>query len=41
VTLERHVVCDAVFQHISAHPQNRIEELLPDNWLAARTTAPA
>ena len=32
--------CD-VFQHISAHPQNRLEELLPDNWLAARTAATA
>jgi len=26
-----------VFDRISAHPRNRIEELLPDKWLAART----
>jgi hypothetical protein len=43
-TCKRHRVdpfaylCD-VFQHINAHPQNRLEELLPDNWLAARTAA--
>jgi hypothetical protein len=30
-----------VFARISAHPQNRLEELLPDNWLAARTDATA
>ena len=28
-----------VFQRISAHPKNRLEELLPDNWLAARPAA--
>lgn len=28
-----------VFQRISAHPQNQLDELLPDHWLAARTTA--
>jgi transposase len=30
-----------VFHRISAHPQNRLEELLPDNWLAARTASTA
>jgi len=29
-----------VFERISAHPKNRLEELLPDQWLAARA-APA
>jgi len=28
-----------VFACISAHPKNRIEELLPDQWLAARPSA--
>ena len=26
-----------VFARISTHPQNRIGELLPDRWLAARS----
>jgi transposase len=30
-----------VFDRISAHPQNQLEELLPDKWLAARTAASA
>jgi transposase len=30
-----------VFQRISAHPQNRLEDLLPDNWLAAQTATTA
>ena len=30
-----------VFARISAHPQNRLEELLPDRWLAARAATPA
>ncbi len=30
-----------VFARISAHPQNRLEELLPDKWLAAQATATA
>ncbi len=25
-----------VFERISAHPQDRLEELLPDQWLARR-----
>jgi hypothetical protein len=25
-----------VFERISAHPKNRLEELLPDRWAAAR-----
>ena len=28
-----------VFERISAHPKNQLDELLPDHWLAARTTA--
>lgn len=30
-----------VFARISAHPQNRLEELLPDHWLATRSAATA
>lgn len=30
-----------VLARISTHPQNRLEELLPDHWLAARATATA
>jgi transposase len=30
-----------VFDRISAHPQNQLEELLPDKWLASRTAASA
>jgi hypothetical protein len=30
-----------VFQRISAHPMTQLAELLPDKWLAARTTATA
>ncbi len=30
-----------VFARISAHPRNRLEQLLPDQWLAAPTAAPA
>ena len=30
-----------VFSRISTHPQNRLEELLPDKWLAARTAPSA
>jgi len=30
-----------VFERISAHPQNRLEELLPDQWQAARSVATA
>jgi len=26
-----------VFQRINAHPQSRLDDLLPDNWLAQRT----
>jgi hypothetical protein len=26
-----------IFDRISAHPMNRLEELLPDNWKAAQT----
>jgi hypothetical protein len=26
-----------IFQRISAHPLNRLDELLPDNWKAAQT----
>ena len=28
-----------VFARISSHPQNRLEELLPDKWLAAQARA--
>ena len=28
-----------VFQRISAHPASRLADLLPDQWLAARSTA--
>jgi transposase len=28
-----------IFQRISAHPMNRLEELLPDNWQPAQTAA--
>lgn len=28
-----------MFERISAHPKNRIAELLPDRWLAARSAA--
>jgi hypothetical protein len=28
-----------IFQRISAHPMNRLEELLPDNWKAAHNGA--
>ncbi|MCP5113744.1 MAG: IS66 family transposase, partial [bacterium] len=28
-----------IFERISAHPENRLEELLPDKWTAARAAA--
>ncbi len=28
-----------IFERIAAHPKNRLEELLPDNWLVERTPA--
>lgn len=28
-----------IFQHISAHPKDRLEELLPDKWMATRAAA--
>ena len=28
-----------VFERINAHRKNRLEELLPDRWVAARITA--
>jgi hypothetical protein len=27
-----------LFAPIAAHPQNRLDELLPDQWMAARMT---
>ena len=30
-----------VFHRISSHPVNRLEEVRPDRWLAARTAADA
>jgi hypothetical protein len=30
-----------LFERISSHPRNRLEELLPDHWLAARAATPA
>jgi hypothetical protein len=30
-----------VFERINAHPKNRLEELLPDRWLAARSATTA
>ena len=45
-TCKRHCIepfaylCD-LFARISAHPQNRLEELLPEKWPAARTAATA
>jgi hypothetical protein len=29
-----------VFERISSHPHNRLAELLPDHWQAARQPAP-
>jgi len=29
-----------VFGRISTHPQNQLDELLPDRWMMARTAAP-
>jgi hypothetical protein len=29
-----------VFDHISTHPVNRLDELLSDNWKAAQTETP-
>jgi len=29
-----------VFDRISAHPVNRLDDLLPDNWKAAQNTTP-
>ncbi|MDP2895347.1 MAG: transposase domain-containing protein, partial [bacterium] len=28
-----------IFERISSHPMNRLEELLPDNWKAAQTAS--
>ena len=28
-----------IFERISAHPMNRLDELLPDRWLAERTAS--
>ena len=30
-----------VFQRIGSHPQNRLEELLPDRWQAAQSVTPS
>ncbi len=29
-----------IFERLSSHPQNRLAELLPDQWLAARRQVP-
>ncbi|MDP2896811.1 MAG: transposase domain-containing protein, partial [bacterium] len=28
-----------IFERISSHPMNRLEELLPDNWKSAQTAS--
>ena len=45
-TCQRHAVepfayLRDVFQRISAHPMTQLADLLPDKWLAARTTPTA